>query len=511
MRRCLNCMKEYPDSCRDRCPHCGYQDDNTIRGDVMLRPGIILQGRYIVGTVKKIRDIDIQYIGWDALFERRVMLQEYLPRYCASRSGGSQEVSVYQAKEDIYAEGLKLFIAQSRELIRLYQDPSVITCHAVFEENKTAYAVMEYQDYPELAAWAAQRLFTEQEAVQTALQAIRCLKKVRDLGLVHGMVCQESFWVDDAGGLVIKDFGSWRYISGKPGIVFYQKLCEAVDVCGVADLIWELMTGSTHRKGESPEKNGGRLSHRLWVTLDKVWNQELVRLENLEQELAGEAEAGRMVPMRKRKRKKQMENRKSLSLPPKIYLAAGLLVACFCIFGVLMATGTIHLRISGEKSVLEQNTVRVPNIMNKTGKKAKKILTKSGLQYELEEEVYSDEIPDGRVCWQSERENAVVASGTIVRVRISKGKEEQPTDGQRTAGQTTEEQMTEKQPAEAQTTEKQPTEQQPTEAQSTKQQPSEPALPKTAKSEASTATAETLDTGTVIRGEQHHTPSDIKE
>ncbi len=422
MRRCMNCMREYPDSCGDCCPHCGHQDNDTVRGDVMLRTGTILQGRYIVGTVKKLRDIDIQYIGWDALFDRRVLIQEYLPRYCASRSGGSCDVSVFQAKEEIYADGLEQFIGQSREMIRLYQDPSIITYYAVFEENKTAYAVMEYQDYPELADQAEQMLFSEQEAVWTALAAIRCLKKVHDLGVVHGMMSEESFWIDDSGGLILKDFGSWRYVSGKPGIIFYQNLCEAVDTYAVADLIWKLVTGNSHRNGETTEKNSGDFSRWFWNVLDQVWNHELNRLADLELALTGEAEVPQ--PVLKENRKKQLENRKSLHLPGRLYLAAGILILFFGIFGVMLATGTIKIRLSGEKSVLEQNTVRVPNIMNKTEKTAKKLLEQSGLQYELEQEVYSDEIPEGKVCWQSERENAVVAVDSIVRVKISKGKKQ---------------------------------------------------------------------------------------
>ena len=156
--------------------------------------------------------------------------------------------------------------------------------------------------------------------------------------------------------------------------------------------------------------------------MDQVWNHEINRLDDLELELTGEAEAPQ--PVLKANRKKQLENRKSLQLPGRLYLVAGILILFFAIFGAMLATGTIKIRLSGEKSVLEQNTVRVPNIMNKTEKTAKKLLEQSGLQYELEQEVYSDEIPEGKVCWQSERENAVVAVDSIVRVKISKGKEQ---------------------------------------------------------------------------------------
>ena len=126
MRRCLQCMNEYPEEYEDVCPHCGYVHGGTENGSGDLRPGTILQGRYIVGTVLKSRDMDLCYIGWDALFERKVMIQEYFPRYCASRSAGD-ELSIYSSKEEIYKKGLELFYRQSRELIRLYKEEDIVT------------------------------------------------------------------------------------------------------------------------------------------------------------------------------------------------------------------------------------------------------------------------------------------------------------------------------------------------------------------------------------------------
>ena len=159
MRRCLNCMQEYQDNYNDACPNCGYRGEATQDGGVCLAPGTILQGRYIIGTVIRTRDIDIFYNCWDALFERRVQVQEYFPRYCATRSGGA-EVSVYEAKKEQYLEGLRLFCGQSRELIRLYKEEDVVTYHALFQDNRTAYAVMDAPEAPSLKTWLGGRMPT---------------------------------------------------------------------------------------------------------------------------------------------------------------------------------------------------------------------------------------------------------------------------------------------------------------------------------------------------------------
>ena len=55
-RRCLNCMKvfmipkgyEDDDNC---CPFCGFIENTMPKNVSYLRPGVMLQGRYSIGTV----------------------------------------------------------------------------------------------------------------------------------------------------------------------------------------------------------------------------------------------------------------------------------------------------------------------------------------------------------------------------------------------------------------------------------------------------------------------------
>ncbi|MCD8082478.1 MAG: hypothetical protein LUE86_02850, partial [Clostridiales bacterium] len=124
MRRCLNCMREYAEEYEDKCPYCGYIHGATHEEDMGLLPGTILQNRYIVGTVIRVRDVDVCYRGWDAIFDRQVRIQEYFPRYCAARFGASP-LTIYESKQEPYREGLELFLRQSRELVREYREPDV--------------------------------------------------------------------------------------------------------------------------------------------------------------------------------------------------------------------------------------------------------------------------------------------------------------------------------------------------------------------------------------------------
>ena len=83
MKRCLNCMEEYQEK-EEACPYCKGQGVSAP-ADAMEAGGI-LDGRYIAGTFRCRGDNDFWYIGWDALFCRRVLVMEYFPRRMAWRT-----------------------------------------------------------------------------------------------------------------------------------------------------------------------------------------------------------------------------------------------------------------------------------------------------------------------------------------------------------------------------------------------------------------------------------------
>ncbi len=299
MRRCLNCMQEYQDNYNDACPNCGYRGEATQDGGVCLAPGTILQGRYIIGTVIRTRDIDIFYNCWDALFERRVQVQEYFPRYCATRSGGA-EVSVYEAKKEQYLEGLRLFCGQSRELIRLYKEEDVVTYHALFQDNRTAYAVMDAPEAPSLKTWLGGRMPGEQEIMDLMRQAIRAVDKCHKLGIYHGTIGQDTFWMADKGNLVLKDFGSWRYISGKPGIVNYGSVDGEADVFGLAKTFCQIATGMDTEDEKTLIKrlsNGTPLTKQMANALKKALSHETKMLDDFCRDLEGKGHKKGIAPL----------------------------------------------------------------------------------------------------------------------------------------------------------------------------------------------------------------------
>ena len=240
MKRCLNCMEEYEEG-YDRCPQCLYQEGEHPSRPFVLKEGSILQGRYIVGTCLRIHDCFIMYIGWDALFERRVMIQEFYPSGCAARQD-EKNLTVKSGMENLYHESLNRFVHYHRNLIRLYKEPDIICVYSCFKANGTAYATMQYSGAETLREWmAGSRIPDEREAMAILYQATEAVKKVHGLGLIHGDLGLDSFWITRNGQLVLKDFAEpWHYC-GDPDMMDYQNVGPWIDVYGLSMLFGKLI------------------------------------------------------------------------------------------------------------------------------------------------------------------------------------------------------------------------------------------------------------------------------
>lgn len=429
MRRCLNCMSEYLDQYEDRCPHCGYLHGTTQNGATDLPPGSILQGRYIVGTAIRSRDADIFYNGWDALFDRRVIIQEYFPKYCAARSANT-ELSIYDSKADVYQEGLALFYRQSRELIRFYKDEDMITYHACFAANKTAYAVMEYRNHKTLRAWLAERAVDSRDAIEILKEAIRITEKCHQAGWVHGMIDLDSLWVTGEGHLVLKDFGPWRYISGEPGVVSYRNVSAAADVYRLAVMFCQMVTGKRIEDAEKLTaellKSRFQLKNHEVKALKNALTHDTQDLQTFRSELEGTggaavyASTSASASAAAKKRAKRRDAKHSLSLPKWAWAAAGaaaLLVLAITIIGVR------RIKLESETGELAQKEVRVPNVVGKDADQVEAMLKSMGLKMDREQMNYSDEIAEDLISYQVPAAGAVLEKGDSVVVHISKGKE----------------------------------------------------------------------------------------
>lgn len=240
MKRCLNCMEEYEDHLRI-CPWCGGSGGEAA--PFVLKAGSILQGRYIVGTCRRVRDCDIRYIGWDALFERKVYIDEFYPPRLAGRSEDGQ-VQPAAGKEEIYEENRKRFFRERRELIRLYKADDIEEVYSCFSENGTSYAVFRFTEGMTLRDLVEQKgRMDESEAMACLYMALEALKKIHGLGLVHGAVELENLLVTEEKKIILCGFGEPCHWCGNPRQRDYGQPGEKTDLYGLAAVLGKLLLG----------------------------------------------------------------------------------------------------------------------------------------------------------------------------------------------------------------------------------------------------------------------------
>ena len=62
------------------CPHCGYDPNEIVDTAVYLKPGTVLNDKYLVGRALGYGGFGITYVGWDRNLSRKVCIKEYFPR-----------------------------------------------------------------------------------------------------------------------------------------------------------------------------------------------------------------------------------------------------------------------------------------------------------------------------------------------------------------------------------------------------------------------------------------------
>ena len=143
--RCLNCFKEFDDG--DYCPNCGTSMEFKNKPNC-LQPGTLLHNdRYVVGKALNAGGFGIVYRAFDTTLEIVVAIKEFFPSALATRVIGKKDILLVQNNRGIsYEQAKENFLTEARIMEKFKTNPNVCAGYDWFEENNTAYIVMEYID-----------------------------------------------------------------------------------------------------------------------------------------------------------------------------------------------------------------------------------------------------------------------------------------------------------------------------------------------------------------------------
>ena len=213
-RYCECCMLPIRETDRI-CPHCG-KNPAAKNTEHMLAPGTLLRGRYLLGAALGQGGFGITYIGRDVLLNRRVAVKEFYPTGYAYRNHVvSNTVTTTGSGGEFFQEGKRKFLHEAQILARFVEEPGIVSVHDFFEENNTAYIVMEYLDGITLKQCVATKgIIPAKDLIPAVLPLMRALGKVHAQGIIHRDISPDNIMVLEGGFLKLLDFGAAREVGG---------------------------------------------------------------------------------------------------------------------------------------------------------------------------------------------------------------------------------------------------------------------------------------------------------
>lgn len=253
------------------CPTCGMTNSegaNQCRQcgtpftpvSVYLPPGTKLRGgAYTVGKVLGQGGFGITYMGSDTRLRRLVAVKEFFLQGCLRR-GTFVTISTPSISPADFESMKQRFLQEGRALAR-FSHPGIVHVYDVFEENGTAYLVMEFLQGKPLSRILEERggRMGEEEAVGYIVKVCEALEVVHQRGMIHRDIKPDNIMVCNDGRVVLIDFGAAREFAARttqshtviltPGyapLEQYSVRAERgpfTDIYAVAATLYHLLTG----------------------------------------------------------------------------------------------------------------------------------------------------------------------------------------------------------------------------------------------------------------------------
>ena len=207
------------------CSECGRPYGSVETEPFALKPGTILDGKYLVGEMLGQGGFGITYIGFDLLLEQKIAIKEYFPMSTGmvSREGRSTVVwSDAVMQKSGMEKGFDSFLKEARKMAKLGGIPGVVGVKSVFIQNETAYIVMDFiEGETLLKKLQREGPMDYGTCVSLMTPIMQALSEVHKHGIIHRDISPDNIMVQSDGKLILLDLGAAKDldIQGKDGNV----------------------------------------------------------------------------------------------------------------------------------------------------------------------------------------------------------------------------------------------------------------------------------------------------
>lgn len=196
----------------ESCPQCGLTAGNYVPSPHHLPPGTVLLGRYLVGRALGEGGFGITYIGYDLRLELKVAIKEYYPVDRATRNSAvSLSVTSFVGpSSQSFQRGKEKYLVEARAMAKMDKQQAIVSVRDFFEENNTAYIVMEYIDGTTFCDLVKQRGRIPPGELFPLLEPLfGDLALMHEHGLIHRDISPDNLMLEH-GVVRLLDFGCAR-------------------------------------------------------------------------------------------------------------------------------------------------------------------------------------------------------------------------------------------------------------------------------------------------------------
>ncbi len=153
----------------------------------------------------------ITYLAYDNNLAHEVAIKEYMPAELSTRD--TSDCSIHplsESKQSRYEWGLERFIDEARTIGR-FKHPNIVRVRNIFEENNTAYMVMDYELGESMQDIVSRKkVLLQEELVSALFPIIDGVKSIHAAGFIHRDIKPANIFIRVDGEPVLLDFGSAR-------------------------------------------------------------------------------------------------------------------------------------------------------------------------------------------------------------------------------------------------------------------------------------------------------------
>ncbi|MGI6007310.1 MAG: serine/threonine protein kinase [Ruminococcus sp.] len=348
-----------------------------------LKPGTVLDERYRIEETIGEGGFGITYLGINVHQGEKVAIKEFFWKsFMGRNTRGTSEVFLSREEDrKDYEHQKKRFLREARIIREFAGEPGIVQVKDYFEENGTAYIVMEFLEGRTLKQYMkdGQPLEAEQ-AFRMLLPLMETLKKIHSYGMIHRDISPDNIMVGEDGTLTLIDFGAardfWKLAEESRSVILkggyaaceqydrHGRLGPWTDIYGLCAVLYFCITGNApedafqrmlHDELATPKELGIRIEPGLEKILLKGLSVDISsRYQNMEVFIAEVWE--------------HVRERDPKEIRKRWMIRGGILTVCFCAaFGIgfwyyqshleqfkFRDTDTLHLTFSRPDSITDE-------------------------------------------------------------------------------------------------------------------------------------------------------------